>query len=263
MAGQSAKPSGYRERNATADRALEILLMFSDSVLTVSAADVSTHLDVARSTGYRYLQSLTTWGFLEESEGGGFRLGPRVFDLARLARKGLAVSDVARPVMRRLAAQTGEAVLLTRLSGNAVICIEREGGTSGAVRISYERGQVLPTNAGASALALLAWLPEAEIDRILSSVTLHRFTPATLTSARAIKARLAETRAQGYALSHGELDFHVLGIGAPVRGADGDVIGAISVAAVSARVTAAKTARIATAVRSAADEITAALALRS
>lgn len=263
MPGQASKASTYRERNSTADRALEILMLFSDTRLTLSAVEVSTHLDVARSTGYRYLQSLTTWGFLEESDEGGYRLGPRVFDLARLARKGLAVSDVARPVMRRLAEQTGEAVLLTRLAGDAVICIEREGGTSGAVRISYERGQVLPTNAGASATVLLAWLPAAEIDRILSSVTLQRFTPATLTSARAIKTRLAETRKQGYALSHGELDFHVLGVAAPVRGPEGDVVCALSVAAVAARVTGADATRIATAVRAAADEITETLGLRA
>ena len=258
--GQGPAGAGYRERNSTADRALEILMMFADDRLTVSAAEVSTQLQVARSTAYRYLQSLVQSGFVEEADA-GFRLGPRVLHLARLARRGLGLSEVARPVMRRLADETGEAVLLTRLAGTSVICLEREGGSARAVRISYERGEVLPTNAGASALALLAWLPEAQVEEILDSVHLRRFTPSTLITPAEVRERLASTRAAGYALSYSELDFDVLGIAAPVRGADGQVACAIGVAAVTARVDKQRVATVAEAVCAAAAEISDSLVL--
>ena len=258
--GRSPAGAGYRERNSTADRALEILMMFSDERLAVSAAEVATQLQVARSTAYRYLQSLVQTGFVEES-GTGFRLGRRVLELARLARRGLGLSEIARPVMRRLADDTGEAVLLTRLAGTSVICLEREGGAAHAVRISYERGEVLPTNAGASALALLAWLPEEQVEQILSSVHLRRFTPSTLVTPAEIRERLAQTRTAGYAVSHSELDFDVLGIAAPVWAVDGQVACAIGVAAVTARVSKQRVAATAQAVCAAAAEITESLAL--
>lgn len=76
--------SGYRDRNSTADRALTILEMFSDTQPSVTAVEVAAELSVARSTAYRYLESLTSRGFLEESPGGGFRLGLMVLKLARV-----------------------------------------------------------------------------------------------------------------------------------------------------------------------------------
>jgi DNA-binding IclR family transcriptional regulator len=244
---------GYRGRNSTADRALDILLMFDDGQLTLVAAQVAEHLGVARSTAYRYLQSLTTMGFLEENEGGsGFRLGPRVLDLARLARKGVGLSDLALPVMRRLCERVGQSVLLTRRAGASVVCLERVEA-SAPIRLSYERGQVLPANAGAAALALLAWAPPEELDEILDH-PLTRFTEATLTDPDTLRARLAQIRIDGVAVGRGELDPDVLGIAAPVRGS-GVVVAAISVAALAHRVPEDEVADIAAAVREAAVDL--------
>ena len=253
--GTSAAATGYRGRNSTADRALDILLLFADDRLVLSAQQVADHLGVARSTAYRYLQSLTTMGFLEENDAGsGFRIGPRVLDLARLARKGIGLSDLALPLMRRLAEVTGHCVLLTRRTGTSVVCLERVEATA-PIRLSYERGQVLPVNAGAAALALLAWAPPAEIGELLSH-PLARFTEATLTDPDALRARLGEIREQGVAVGHGELDPDVLGVAAPVRSSDGTVVAALSVAALAHRVPDAQVPKLSQAVREAADEIT-------
>lgn len=246
---------GYRGRNSTADRALDILLLFGDDRLILSAQQVAGHLGVARSTAYRYLQSLTGMGFLEENDGGsGFRIGPRVLDLARLARKGIGLSDLALPVMRELVGATGHAVLLTRRTGASVVCLERVEAAT-AIRLSYERGQILPVNAGAAAQALLAWAPPAELDEILSR-PLARFTEATLTDPAALRERLAEIREQDLAIGRGELDDDVLGIAAPVRGSDGRVIAALSIAALAHRVPDHQVPELSEAVRRAADELT-------
>ncbi|WP_194892700.1 IclR family transcriptional regulator [Catenulispora pinisilvae] len=247
--------AGYRGRNSTADRALDILLLFDDDRLVLSAQQVAEHLGVARSTAYRYLQSLTTMSFLEENDGGsGFRIGPRVLELARLARKGIGLSDLALPVMRDLVDTTGQAALLTRRTGASVVCLERVEAPT-AIRLSYERGQILPVNAGAAALALLAWAPAAERDEILSR-PLARFTEATLTDPEALRSRLAEIRASGVALGRGELDPDVLGIAAPVRGSDGGVIAAVSIAALAHRVPDDRVPALSDAVRKAADDLT-------
>ncbi|MFF0525587.1 IclR family transcriptional regulator [Actinomadura nitritigenes] len=263
MTGQSTdRTSGYRERNSTADRALDILLMFEDSRLVVGGQEVADHLGVARSTAYRYLQSLASSGFIEEQRPAGYRLGPRVFELARLARKGLGLSEVARPVMRELCDQVGEAVLLTRRTGATVVCLEREE-TDHPVRLSYERGHVLPVNAGASALVLLAWAPEKEVDEIIETSGLPRFTGATITGAAELRARLAEIRERGTAVSRGELDPDVLGVAAPIRGADGEVVAAVSVAALSHRVPDERLPEVQQAVNEAAAAISGRLAVVS
>src|SRR5262247_3052676 len=150
-------------RNTTADRAIDVLLLFDEDAPVLSAGEVAERLGMSRSTTYRYLQSLRSYELLEEDEiRGGFRLGSRVYELARIARKGLGLSEVALPLMEELRDQVGEAVLLTRRSGNQVVCIERVEGLR-PTRLSYERGQILPVHAGASAKVLLAFAEPAEI----------------------------------------------------------------------------------------------------
>lgn len=254
MPGQPVRQSsGYRDRNSTADRALDILQLFSDDKLVWSGGQIAEQIGVARSTGYRYLKGLVISGFLEECDG-GFRLGPQVFELARLARKGMGLPEVARPVMRELADAVGETVLLTRRSGSAVVCLELEE-TAHPVRISYERGHVLPINAGAAAQVLLAWASDQEVADLLAATPLRRFTARTLTGKRELHARLREIRANGYAISHGELDENILGVAAPIRQLDGTVAAAVSVAALRFRIPDADVPRIIEAVRSAADQI--------
>lgn len=97
--GGPAAASQYRERNSTADRALDILGLFCDTRLCLSAQEVAQALGTARSTAYRYVQSLVGAGFLEEAPAGGFRLGPRVLELGRLARRSYGLSDVALPII--------------------------------------------------------------------------------------------------------------------------------------------------------------------
>ncbi|QFR01561.1 IclR family transcriptional regulator [Streptomyces phaeolivaceus] len=246
----------YRDRNSTADRALDILTMFDDTRLIVSGTAVAEHLGVARSTAYRYLQSLVAGRFLEEAPSGGFRLGLRVLEVARLARRSYGLSEVALPAMAALAEEAGETVLLTRRAGDLVVCVDRAESGTRAVRISYERGSTLPINAGASALVLLAWGPEDETRRLLESVELRRFTAATLTDVDALMGRLGRIRRLGYSITRGELDPDVVGIAAPVRDDAGAVVAAVSVAALATRVYPEAEAEIAQQVLGTAQKIT-------
>jgi len=253
----SGQESAYRERNSTADRALDILGMFTDETPVISGAAVSTRLGVAKSTAYRYLQSLVTNHFLEEAPGGGFRLGLRVLELARLARKSFGLTETAAPVMAGLAAKVHETVLLTRRVGDLVVCLDRAESETHRVRISYERGSTLPVNAGASALVLLAWSPLAEAEAALRAAPLREFTASTLTDVGELLTRLEKIRADGYAISRSELDHDVLGIAAPIRDDTGRVVAAVSVAAVASRVTPGLEREIIDAVLTAAEDITA------
>lgn len=251
----SGNPSpSYRDRNSTADRALDILAMFDDVHLVISGTAVADHLGVARSTAYRYLQSLVNGRFLEEAPGGGFRLGLRVLEIARLARRSYGLSEVAQPSMETLAEDVHETVLLTRRTGDLVVCVDR-AESSRAVRISYERGSALPINAGASALVLLAWSPEEEARRLLENAELRRFTPATLTDVDALMERLGRIRRLGYSVTRGELDPDVVGIAAPIRDENKQVVAAVSVAALASRVYPEAETEIAQKVLTTADEI--------
>lgn len=221
----------------------------------LSATELGGRLDMSRSTIYRYLYTLRSYGLVEKVDyGDSFRLGPRVFQLARVARQGIGLIDVALPIMEALGATTKEVVLLTRRSGSLVTCIERVE-SSQPIRLSYERGQVLPIHAGASAKVLLAFESSDEIDRVLRSVRLERFTENTVTSVTKLKAQLNVIREQGYEVSVGEVDVGVCGVGAPIFGPTGRVIAAISVAGPQFRMGEAELPKIIPAVKEAAATI--------
>ena len=145
---------------------------------------------MSRSTTYRYLQSLRTSNLLEEDAvRGGFRLGSRIFELARIAREGLGLSEIALPIMRDLAREVDETVLLTRRSGNMAVCVERVE-IARPIRLSYERGHLLPLHAGAPAKVLLAF--EEDADLVVDSLApFERFTDTTITDPDDLRRELA------------------------------------------------------------------------
>lgn len=234
--GEEKQATGYRERNSTAERALTILAMFSEERLALSAAEVAGELGVARSTAYRYLQSLVANAYLSEDGRGAFRLGARVVELARLARRGFGVSEAALPVMRALSQRFRQTVLLTKRAGSSVVCLEREEASDQFVRLHYERGTLLSLNAGASAQVLLAWLPEEQVRALVRAAPLERFTATTITDADAMVARMARIRADGYAISHGELDSEAVGMAAPIFSRPGEVAAGLSLVFIRSRV---------------------------
>ena len=73
-------------RNAVADRAIDILLSFSDDQPVLTANQLREAHGMSRSTIYRYLTSLRANGFIVEEAGKGFRLGPKLIEMARIAR---------------------------------------------------------------------------------------------------------------------------------------------------------------------------------
>lgn len=256
LAASEARGAVPSSRNATADRTIDVLLLFDDEHPVLSAADVSQRLGMPRSTTYRYLQTLRSYGLVEEGAQGGFHLGPRIFQLARLARRGLGLAEVALPFVQALARETGEVVLLTRRSGDLVVCIERvEGDPRHPLRLSYERGHVLPIHAGASAKILLAFMPTEEVGALLGSQELPRFTRYTVTDPARIAAQLAAIRQEGYVQSESEVDEGVRAVAAPVFGADGQVVAGLTVAGPAFRVDDAAFERHTAAVRAAATTI--------
>jgi len=229
-------PGSYRERNSTSDRTLDILSLFTDERPRLTASELAARLGTARSTAYRYLQTLTASGLVEEDGGGGFRLGMRIFELARVARRSYGFSDVVGPVLADLARATGETALLTRRHGTSVVCLDKHEADGRLLRASYERGSVFAPNAGASALVLFAWDDPAELATLLETAELPHYTAATPATPAEIAMTLQPVRAQGYLVSQGTLDPDAVGVAAPVRDSAGAVAAAVSVVAVASRV---------------------------
>src|SRR5262249_59417987 len=119
----------------------------------------------------------------------------------------------------------------------------RSGGLDGVepsqpLRLPVQPGSQLPLHAGASQKALLAFMPEREVDRLLDQ-PLERLCTATITEPRQLRRDLALIRERGWASSYEETNLGVWGIAVPVISED-DVVCAVGIAGPSARLSDAR-----------------------
>jgi DNA-binding IclR family transcriptional regulator len=214
----------------TVDRLVRIIDSFSSSRRSWTLTDLSEHLDLPKSTLHRFLRSLEAHGILrQDEESKQWYLGYRLLVWGSLAEKSTALHDVARPIMRDLTAETGETTLLTVYQAKEVICVEKVE-SSHPVRLALEVGVRRSPHAGASSKALMAFLPEEEIEDIVRSRGLPRLCVNTITDRDALDAELERIREQGYAQSVEETDLGAWGVATPIRRWDGEVIAAIGLA---------------------------------
>jgi DNA-binding IclR family transcriptional regulator len=125
------------------DRSFRILDLLSRSPVPLGTSEVARRLRLAKSTAHGLLHSLEAIGAVEEVQR-RYRLGPT---LGRLA----AVSDLRRrwrPILHRLAAETGETAFLGQVRGGRVAIVDEALGT-GAPVISWPAGRYVPASAGA------------------------------------------------------------------------------------------------------------------
>ena len=141
-----------------ARRVLALMLTFSADDNTLTARQLAERTGIALPSVYRYITLLRETGLLAGDERGSYRLSARLIGLAKAAEAAESIIDVADPVMRNLAAQTGETVILVRLIGRSAVCVHRVQSAQ-RLRISFEPGQPLPLERGASARLLLSSLP--------------------------------------------------------------------------------------------------------
>jgi DNA-binding IclR family transcriptional regulator len=201
-------------------------------------ADVSVATGLNKATALRLLEALAHEGFVERDDATKrYRLGGQAL-LLGLAMQGRDhIRDRARPWLVKLAALSGDTVLLSTRDGTEAVCIDREFG-SYPIRANYlDVGSRRPLGVGAGSMALLAWLPDAEVRVVLEHV-------APLVEARypridrALLARtIAESRRRGYTLLLDVVVERMGGFSMPIMGTDGRPAAAISIAALSERLT--------------------------
>ena len=127
------------------------------------------------STTYRLVSELVDWGGLERVEGGGYRVGLRMWEIGALAPRGETLREVALPFMSDLYEATLENVHLAVLDGAEVLYVEKLTGRR-AMPVRTRRGGRLPLHAtavGQGAAGLRAGEPVPR-DRRGGAAPLHR-----------------------------------------------------------------------------------------
>ena len=249
-----------REGVSSVDNALRILRAFSYSEPTLGVSELARRLGLGKSTVHRLLQALVRQGFVTRTSDGRYRLGLVVHELGQLVVHGLRLRQVAHPILEQLRFATDETVHLAVLEGAEVVYIERLESAS-TMRMFDRVGPRIPASVTSSGKCLLAWAPPDVVDEVIAAGLVRR-APRTITSEAVFHGALEEVRQRGYAVSVEEGAKDIASVAAPVRGSDGTVMAAVSIAGPVLRVNESTFARLVPLVRRAAGQISAGMGYR-
>ena len=215
---------------ASVDNALRLLLLLQERE-EIRLSEAAAGLGVANSTAHRLLATLGHRGFVVQERSRAYRRGPAL--LARRRTWGQRALQTAHTQLARLSAQTRETTHLVVLEGNGtrfLDCVE----SPQVLRVGSRTGMLLPAHTNSGGKALLARLPDAEL-RALYPRGLPLGREGRTTDLDALRRILTATRRRGYGTNTNESERGVSAAGRHLCGPDGAVIGALVVAAPSAR----------------------------
>ena len=216
---------------------------------------------LARPTAHRLLTSLLHEGLVDRSADGRWLLGPELYLLGTAATSRYDVTEVAQPVVRQLSLATGESAFFSARRGDETVCLLREDGSFPIRSHVLHEGIRFPLGVASAGMAVLAYLTDVEIDAYLDRTDLVPAYGGEHTAA-AVRARVATTRADGYALNPGLLVEGSWGMGAAVFDADERPQWALSLTGIEQRFTAARRGDLGPLLLRAAHELTTALRRR-
>lgn len=222
----------------TVDRTCSLLKEIGrHSAAGVRLVDLTTTLGLSRPTVHRILQSLAAVDFVrQDAVTRRYRLGGTIYGLGLAAPGPLERLPELRPTLDALAARTGDTVYLMLRRGDEVMCIARAEGATPIRTYVIEVGAIRPIGATIAGITMLAAMDDDEVDAILArtTVAMRQFRNATPDY---VREQIARVRRNGYCISEQIYIEGATGISAPVRTPEGPPYLAVSMSAISSRVT--------------------------
>ncbi|OWJ79375.1 IclR family transcriptional regulator [Haematobacter genomosp. 1] len=246
--------------SSVVEKSLAIIEGLAEHPAGLSVSHIAGMTGQPVSGVHRTLHELIRLGYVRQiADGGDYTLSIKLAALGLGFMRRAGINDVVQPILDRLAAESGELIRLSVIDNSALTWVAvAQGATTG---LRYDPGQEqgvvvhLASSAGGR-----AWLAAMRDEEALEHVSAQGFGrddgPAKPIGIPELLAILKETRARGYSVA---VSTYILGMAAmavTVRYADTDrVLGCLSIAGPSVRMTDTRMAELAPLLQSAATEL--------
>lgn len=221
----------------------------------VSANATAKRLNLPRSTVHRLFTMLKQSGFAVQGADGAFAPGPELHRLAGRLRANVPYAELATPVLQELATSVGETCVLAIVTPPSLgMYFAAAASPPDPMRYNVELNRVGSLAWGATARAILAYLPATEIEAVIRSAERSPNGARTLDPVR-LRAELEQIRKNGFAVSHGHRTANAVGVAVPFFAADGSVVGDVSLLIPEARFRKERLGELVAALRHAAAQI--------
>ena len=203
-------------------RAADILLALSNHPDGLSLREIAKLVKLPRSTVQRIIYSLEEANLvIAASPTSGFRLGPTLTLLAEAVRP-FDIARMARPLILQLASETGETVDLSILAHGKAVVVDQISGIHPLKAVSITGGS-LPLHGTAIGKALLAALPQKELDALKAHLQLKPLTKHTHTSWDTLLPELETIRKTGLSFDHEGYMLGISSVATTLRGPSGEL----------------------------------------
>jgi IclR family KDG regulon transcriptional repressor len=238
--GSNSSCRNFMKLTNSLDRALLILELVSSRTGGWSNAELSRRLGIATSSCSYVLGHLERAGYLTRRSAGRYEIGIKMVRIAYGALGAFGLRDAAKPVLHKLAAETGLSAFVAVLDNGAVMLIEHIETPEFAkidvqTNVDLEIGIQFPPHATALGKALLSHLSNTEVLAIVRKDGLEKWGPKTNLSETQLLEDLKLVRTRGYAIVDEEYRKGVRAVGAPIVGLPGGVPSALIVAGTTAQ----------------------------
>ncbi len=226
--------SSTRKANQSAgvkvlDKTFDILEAIGADERGTSLTDLAIELELPTATVFRLLQHLVRRGYVEQDPTSKlYYLGLRVLVLRGGAIRAVQLAARARPFLRELMTASNCVAHLAVYRDTDVVYIDRVD-TPNTAAVWVPVGDRAPAHCTALGKALLASMPDVELEDYLARASLVRRTPQTLTDPDLLRAHLRVVREQGYATDIQEATLGVWCVASPIHDYTGRAIAAVSV----------------------------------
>jgi len=217
-------------------RAANLLRLVTAAPDGASLQSLAAASGLSRSTAHRLLTALRVEGLVDQDEATArWTPGPELYLMGSVAATRYDVTELARDIVRSLAVKTEESAFLSVRRADETVCLLREEGAFPIRSFVLSEGVRFPLGVASAGLAILSFLPDHDVDAYLERHPdlvdrwgrPHGETP--------LRARLAETRARGYAVNPGLIVEGSWGLGAAVFDRQGRPEWALSLTGVEFR----------------------------
>jgi IclR family acetate operon transcriptional repressor len=223
--------AAHVQKLKTVDKALRLLKFLVRSGREMGVGELAAELGTNPASAYRLLRALEEHEFVRRNAATArYQAGFGILELGEALLETLDLRAVARPHLELLSSKTAETAHLMVLDGTMGVYLDRVESPQ-RVRVASNIGHREHLHGSAVGKAILAYLPEEQIETIIAGAGLPLITRRTITDPAELRTELARIRARGYTIDNMEGEDGVRCVGAPVLDRHGGVIGAVSIAA--------------------------------
>lgn len=216
------------------ERGLQMIQAFSQQHRALTVTEAAKLTGLSRPAARRILLTLEHLGFAE-STNGVYSLTARTLSLGFAYLSSNNSWSIAHPFMREFVNKTGESCSISILDDIDILYVARISAKR-IMSINLDVGSRLPAYATSMGHVLLAYLPEAELEKYLDAFELNKFTDKTITDKEELKKVLDDVRQKAWGGVDQQFEDGLRSIAVPIRDGNGKVIAAINCSVHAGRV---------------------------